>query len=933
MQVKRKPRTPRRSMLYLCLLAGFGAAANAQQQAQRPPQSQQPKQAQEKPAQSPEEPGKQAPQQQPATPGGSTFNEEFLRLNGDQPHADLSLFAFGNQVLPGQYLVDVYLNQYGIGKADVRFEAKEGRRDAVPCLTREQLEKWGVIVQAFPAIAEADKDVCIDVAAAIPDASVSYSAGTQRLMLSIPQAALRRSARGAVDPSKWDKGIAAGMLDYQLNYARYSGGGFASPSTPVGQPQSAFDSSRFGAAPAKVQHDTFYAGLRLGANLGDWRFRQFSNYNQAVDGNGRWQAINTYAQRDLQSINGQLLVGDGTTPGNFFDSMQFRGVQISSDDAMLPDSLQGYAPTIRGVAQTNARVTIRQNGYIIYSTFVPPGPFVIDDLYPTASSGDMEVTITEADGRQSRYTQAFSAVPTLLREGAWRYSATGGRYRNGYGNGYAGGGNAAGTSYGYGTLAGKSEPTFVQGTLARGMGDDYTLYGGLIGANIYQSVLAGVGKNMKDLGAVSLDLTAAHTTLDANTGINTGPTSQGFNGQSLRFLYAKSFVDSGTNFRMAGYRYSTSGFRTFPEAIQMQDLSPGLPFNNRRSEIRFDISQQVGDIGSVFASARQQSYWGTDRSDRLVQLGYSGNYKQFSYSIFYNYSTNLYGPSNRQISFSLSIPLGDTRASAQYAVTSGSNGLVNQQASVYGSALDDSRLTYNVTGGYSNQAGGNESASTSYLSQVGRFDAGYSGGRGYGQTTLGMAGGVVVHGGGVTLSQPLGETIALAELPKAQGVGFEAQPGVSTDWMGNAVIPNLVPYRSNRLALNTAELSDMVEVRNAATELVPTRGAVVLAKFDTSVGYRLMLTLTNAKGEPLPFGARVEDAWGREMGVVGPEGQAFVAGAEAAAKLNVIWGHGSAERCTLSYGLSELEQARPIYEVTAPCVPSQDGAQHKQDQT
>ena len=41
---------------------------------------------------------------------------------------------------------------------------------------------------------------------------------------------------------------------------------------------------------------------------------------------------------------------------------------------MLPDSLSGYAPTIRGVAQTNARVTVRQNGYIIYSTYVPPGP-------------------------------------------------------------------------------------------------------------------------------------------------------------------------------------------------------------------------------------------------------------------------------------------------------------------------------------------------------------------------------------------------------------------------------------------------------------------------------------------------------------------------------------------------------------------------------
>ena len=131
-----------------------------------------------------------------------------------------------------------------------------------------------------------------------------------------------------------------------------------------------------------------FAGLRGGFNLGDWRFRNYSTYNRDQYGQGRWQAVQTYAQRDLRSIRGQLLLGDGSTPGELFDSVQFRGVQIASDDSMLPDSLNGYAPTIRGVAQTNARVTVRQNGYIIYSTYVPPGPFALDDLYPTSAGGD-----------------------------------------------------------------------------------------------------------------------------------------------------------------------------------------------------------------------------------------------------------------------------------------------------------------------------------------------------------------------------------------------------------------------------------------------------------------------------------------------------------------------------------------------------------------
>jgi len=428
--------------------------------------------------------------------------------------------------------------------------------------------------------------------------------------------------------------------------------------------------------------------------------RHFSTYNRGIDGRSRWQGISTYAQRDLASINGRLLIGDGNTPGNFFDSLPFRGVQLSSDDAMLPDSQQGYAPTIRGVAQTNARVTVRQNGYVVYSTFVAPGPFVIDDLYPTASSGDLEVTIAEADGRQTRYTQAFSAVPTLLREGTWRYSATAGKYRNGY---------HGGTS---GMRRSLSQPSFMQATLARGLGNEFSLYGGALMANMYQSLLVGVGKNLRDFGAVSVDLSSARTTDRTRAqGVRT------YGGQSLRFLYSKAFLDSGTNFRVAGYRYSTSGYRTFQEAVQMQDLRPFESFNSRRNEVRFELSQQLGDQGTVYASARQQSYWGTAAKDRLVQLGYSGNYKQFGYSVFYNHTTSLNRPASRQIMFTLTVPLGDTRASAQYAVTRDGSSRVNQQASVYGSAFEDSRLTYNVTAGHANRGGSDSGrAGASYLS-------------------------------------------------------------------------------------------------------------------------------------------------------------------------------------------------------------------------
>ncbi|HGP5711255.1 TPA: fimbria/pilus outer membrane usher protein, partial [Vibrio cholerae O1] len=37
-----------------------------------------------------------------------------------------------------------------------------------------------------------------------------------------------------------------------------------------------------------------------------------------------------------------------------------------SDDYMDAESIQGYAPVVRGIAKSNAKVIIKQSGYVIY---------------------------------------------------------------------------------------------------------------------------------------------------------------------------------------------------------------------------------------------------------------------------------------------------------------------------------------------------------------------------------------------------------------------------------------------------------------------------------------------------------------------------------------------------------------------------------------
>ncbi len=59
---------------------------------------------------------------------------------------------------------------------------------------------------------------------------------------------------------------------------------------------------------------------------------------------------------------------------------------LNSDEGMLPAGQYSYGPVVRGVARTQARIEVRQAGYLLYSGVVAPGPFALSDLTPTGSA-------------------------------------------------------------------------------------------------------------------------------------------------------------------------------------------------------------------------------------------------------------------------------------------------------------------------------------------------------------------------------------------------------------------------------------------------------------------------------------------------------------------------------------------------------------------
>ena len=118
-------------------------------------------------------------------------------------------------------------------------------------------------------------------------------------------------------------------------------------------------------------------------------------------------------------------MGEDYLNSDIFDSLRFTGVSLRSDDSMLPPNLRGYAPEVTGVAKTNAKVVVSQQGRVLYETQVAAGPFRIQDIND-AVSGELDVRVEEQDGSVQEFKMNTANIPYLTRPGTVRYKlATG----------------------------------------------------------------------------------------------------------------------------------------------------------------------------------------------------------------------------------------------------------------------------------------------------------------------------------------------------------------------------------------------------------------------------------------------------------------------------------------------------------------------------
>lgn len=829
----------------------------------------------------------------PTARAADYFDPAFLNVLGESETVDLKAFSQPGGVAPGEYSVAVLINQRSVGQHTLNFQ-KNAEDKIVPLLTPALLESWGVNVKNLPSLKDKAADRQLDnLSTLIPAAKTSLDLSRLRLEINIPQVAMQPNLGRDFAPELWDDGIPVLMANYNFSAGH-------SNSSQSG------DSST---------NNNLFASMRAGANAGPWRLRStitYSHYDNSIGSSvSQTRFSSTTLSRDISALRSTLMLGETYSGSDIFDGVPFKGVKLVSNEQMLPSQLRGFAPAITGVANSNARVTIRQNGNIIYETYVAQGPFSINDIQQAGMSGNYDVTVTEANGTTRQFIVPYSSLPVMLRPGGWKYEISGGQYD----------GNLTRDS---------RQANFLLTSLIYGLPANITIYGGTLLADDYQAYSLGTGASLGNIGAISADIT------HANAHFSSGEDKRG---ESLRLRYSKSLTTTGTSVDLTALRYSTRDYFSFNEynsqGYQLENgVNPWL-LQRRRSSFQTQIRQQMGAWGSVFFRVNRDDYWNSDRTLTGLSAGYTTTLKGISYGINYNIDRikdkNNGWPENRQIAANVSIPFSIFGSSSQWqsmyatsSLTHDNAGRTQSNLGLSGS-LAGGNVSYSVAQSFSNrQAPNNTNANLAWQGSKGTLSGGYSYSNNHQSLNINGSGGVLLHSDGLLLSKTMGESMALISAPNAPDVSVNNQAGI-TNAQGYALAPYLSAYSRNSIGLDPSTLPEDVDLVQSNVNVYPTKGAVVRADFKTRLGYQVLFKLQSGSGV-VPFGAIVTLQTAQQdeqtSSIVGDGGQVYLTGLPASGVLLVNWGESDAQQCRVTFDISNLQVTRDniLREVTLPCL-------------
>jgi outer membrane usher protein len=578
-----------------------------------------------------------------------------------------------------------------------------------------------------------------------------------------------------------------------------------------------------------------------------------SNTGAAVlrgNGHGYVRYDTTWTRSDPDSLSA-LEAGDVIAPSlSWSRALRLGGIQWRKNFALRPDLLTYPVADYQGSAVVPSSVSVYVNGIRQFQSDVTGGPFQVRDIAGLNGAGQATVVTQDALGRSVTATLPLYIDTRLLEAGLDDWAVTLGAPRRGYGS----------ASFSY------APRPVAMASLRHGASDALTLEGHAEAGNGLVNLGSGALLRLGQAGVASVSLA----------------------GSAGRMRGAQASI---------GYQYIARGFSIDSESLRASprygDLGSGDGAPTLRASDRLSLSMALA--GGRSAGLSYINYkLGEEPAARIVSASLS-SHLPYGMHLTLGAFRDLKRREGRGLQVSLSLPLGG-RAGASASVGS-QNG--QRLSNVTASSAPD----FGGGIGWSLQRGSfgdqrYDQAQVQYLGSAGQLSAITQSAGSVRATTVELNGALVAMDGAVLPARHVGRGFALVSTGVADVPVLQENRVIGvTDAGGRLLVPDLLPYARNEIAIDAAALPADVRVPELRRSVVPRQSAGVLANFALERYAAATLIVHGEDGKPLPVGATAVLEGGAST-LVGYDGVVFAEGLKPHNRLVVGQG---ADACTLQF--------------------------------
>ena len=712
-------------------------------------------------------------------------NNQPFRLSDLAPLAPRASLASREEGIALMLSVQLNTRDFGLQPALLRGKRLSMRRDTLAVL--------GLRNESLPSLAAQTSDptnpwIELD---AIEELQIQLNMAMQSLTLNIPFTRLQwASAQLTANGVRGQPSHAShGLL---LNYDAYG-----------------FDSKGSRALSAISEWRAFMADKVLATTM----LSQFSSTSQLGTSHDQFRQVRldtTYSQ----SFPNQMLtfrLGDTLTSMQPWSrATRIGGIQISRNFSLQPYRITSPMPALMGTSALPSDIALYINGIKQYQGTVNAGPFTLNTPVGISGTGNAQIVLTDALGRNTTLQYSLYGSTQLLAEGLSDWSVEAGWVRKNYGY----------ESFSYGRVP------VVSGSWSRGVSNQLTVLTHAEATSGLLNIGAGAHWQAGAFGVLSAASAISRKDGEAGALVQLGHT---WNNQS--FFTALQGMRANHSFRDAASLYDVVRPKASGRAM--------LGYNDKKLG--------AFNIGLLYLS----SYG--NKTQRYATAGWSRNLGgQGAISLSVNHDLDDSRQSNVQLALSWFLDgrlnLGAT-ASRQ-----------NQQSllSAYASQSrpNDGGWGWSVAAQHGD--GNSGQARADYLAQHFEANASIASNQGISSPSAGASGSLVLMDGHLLASRRIYDGFALVSTNGLANVPIKRENNSAgqTSEQGLLLVTQLGAYRNNRISIDPMQLPAQFKVPQPELNIVPTDRAGTLVKFDLQRIRSASIVLHDASGQPVATGSR-----------------------------------------------------------------------------